>query len=152
MTPRSPRLAILVVALSLSALAAVSVSACGASDPQQIEEAIKRFNRAAAEGDGPQACDQLTQAARAPAGGLRCESTIDQLGRLGGAQTKRRLAAVDVRNIEVSGSTATAETQIPTQTPATLQLEKVTRRVFKWKRSDGEWKIASLGPGPAGGF
>ena len=113
---------------------------------------VKRFNRAAAEGDGQEACDQLTSAARTPAGGLQCESAIDQLGKLGGEQTKRRLAAVEVRNVKVDGDRATAEAQIPTQTPATLQLEKVSRRGFNGKRSDGEWKIASLGSGIGGGF
>ena len=88
---------------------------------------VKRFNRAAAEGDGKEACEQLTSAARTPAGGLQCESAIDQLGKLGGEQTKRRLAAVEVRNVKVNGDRATAEAQIPTQTPATLQLEKVSR-------------------------
>ena len=139
-------------ALALGGLLTLALSACGASDAREIEETIKRFNPAAAEGNGAEACDQLTSAARAPAGGLRCEATIDQLARLGGAQTKRRLAAVEVRNVRVSGDTATAESQIPTQSPATLQLEKVTRPVFKWKRSNGEWKIASLGASSGGGF
>ncbi len=114
--------------------------------------AVKRFYRAAAQGDGKEACEQLTPVARAPAGGLRCEPAIDQLGSLGGVQTERRLAAVEVRNIKVSGDRATAVTQIPTQTPATIQLEKVPRRIFKWKRPHDEWKIASLGPGSAGVF
>jgi hypothetical protein len=116
-----------------------------------VRETIKRFNRAAAEGDGKEACDQLTPGAQAT-GGLRCETVIDQLGRLGGEAAKRRLAAVEVRNVTVSGKTATAEAQIPTQSPTRLQLEKVPRRVFKWKTSGEEWKIDSLGPGPGGGF
>jgi hypothetical protein len=146
------RLLAKVVLLSLVGFMSISLSACGASDEEQIEMTVKRFNRAAAEGDGQEACDQLTSAARTPAGGLQCESAIDQLGKLGGEQTKRRLAAVEVRNVKVDGDRATAEAQIPTQTPATLQLEKVSRRVFKWKRSDGDWKIASLGSGIGGGF
>ena len=129
----------------------ISLSACGASDEAQIADTVKRFNRAAAEGDGALACKELTPAARAPAGGLECESTIDQLETLGGERTKRRLAAVAVRNVRVDGNRASAEAQVPTQTPSTLQLEKVSRRVFKWKRSE-EWKIASLGSAPGGGF
>jgi hypothetical protein len=132
-------------------LVSVLLSGCGASDEEQVRETIKRFNRAAAEGDGKEACDQLTPGAQAT-GGLRCESVIDQLGRLGGKAAKRRLAAVEVRNVTVSGKTAMAEAQVPTQSPTMLQLEKVPRRVFRWKTSDGEWKIASLGPGPGGGF
>jgi hypothetical protein len=127
------------------------VTACGSSDEAQIEETIKRFNRAAAAGDGTKACAELTPEARAPAGGLQCEWAIDQLGRLGGEQTRRRMGAVEVRNVKVTGKWATAEALIPTQTPTTLQLEKVPRRVLSWKPSDGEWKIASLGSAPGGG-
>jgi hypothetical protein len=102
--------------LVLGLLVSVLLSGCGASDEEQVRETIERFNRAAAEGDGKEACDQLTPGAQAT-GGLRCESVIDQLGRLGGKAAKRRLAAVEVRNVTVSGKTAMAEAQVPTQSP-----------------------------------
>lgn len=138
--------------LALGCLVSISASACGASDEAQITETIKRFNRAAAEGDGKEACAELTPEARAPAGGLQCEWAIDQLGRLGGEQTRRRMGAVEIRNVKVTGKWASAEARIPTQSPTTLRLEKVSRRVFRWKPSNGEWKIASLGAAPGGGF
>jgi hypothetical protein len=134
--------------LALSALL-IALAGCGASDEERVTATIKRFNQAAAEGDGKKACEQLTPAARAT-GGLRCEAVIDQLGRLGGEAAKRRLAAVEVRNVRVNGNTATAEAQIPTQNPTTLQLEKIPYRALKWL--DGEWKVAALGAGPGGGF
>jgi hypothetical protein len=128
------------------------LAGCGTSDEAQVASAVERFYRAAAHGDGKEACEQLTPAARAPAGGLRCEPAIDQLGSLGGVQTERRLAAVEIRGIKVSGDRATAEAQIPTQTPATIQLEKVPRRILEWQRPHDEWRIASLGPGSVGVF
>lgn len=117
-----------------------------------MEGTLERFYAAAGEGNGRQACERLTPAARAPAGGLECETAIDQLGRLGGEQTQRRFAAVEVRNVRVDGDRATAQVQIPTQTPTTLQLEKVPSGEFRWNRSKGEWKIASLGAVAGGDF
>jgi hypothetical protein len=147
---RNRPLCALLALLAFAGLASLSVSACGAE--AEIEETIKRFNRAAAEGDGKRACGELTPEARAPAGGLQCEWAIDQLGRLGGERTRERLGAVEVRDVKVTGKWATAEARIPTQTPTTLRLEKVPRRVFSWMPSDGKWKIAALGAAPGGGF
>ena len=134
------------------AVLSLSVAACGSSEENQVEETIKVFYRVAAEGDGEEACEQLTPAAQTPAGGVRCEDAIDQLGDLGGEAAKRRLAAVEVRNVEVRGEQAMAEAVIPTQAPTTLRLRKVERRVLPALEPLPEWKLDSLGTGPAGGF
>ena len=133
------------------AVLSLSVAGCGSSEENQVEETIKVFYRVAAEGDGEEACEQLTPAARTPAGGVRCEDAIDQLGDLGGEAAKRRLAAVEVRDVEVRGEQAMAETVIPTQTPTTLRLRKVGRRVLPGLEAVPHWKLDSLGAGPAGG-
>jgi hypothetical protein len=138
--------------LASFALASLFLAACGDSEEDQVADAIRVFYRAAAEGDGEQACEHLTSAARNAEPGIPCEVAIDQLGTLGGERAKRRLEAVRVRNIKVRGDEATAEAQIPTQNPTALRLRKVGRRVFKWKEPIGEWKIDSAGMAPGGAF
>jgi hypothetical protein len=133
------------------AVFSLCVAGCGSSEENQVEETVRVFYRGAAEGEGEKACEQLTPAARAPAGGVRCEDAIDQLGDLGGEAAKRRLAAVEVRNVEVRGEQAMAEVVIPTQTPTTLRLRKVGRSVLPGLEAVPEWKLDSLGTGPAGG-
>jgi len=140
-------------ALGLSLLGLALIGAgCGGSDEAQIEETVKRFYRASAEGDGRKACDQLTRGAQAPVGDLGCEAAIGQLGALGGDRSKRRLSAVQVRRVNVTGDTATAVVQIPSQTPAEFQFEKVSESSLRWRRSEGEWRVASLGSSPGGTF
>jgi len=122
--------------LLLLATSCVAVlSACGASDEERVNDTVKRFYKAAAAGDGKQACAQLTPAARGPGGAPQCEAAIDQLGQLGGPEAKRRIAGVDVRRTHVDGDRASTQAQVPGQTPVTLTLRKV----------DGEWKLESLG-------
>ncbi len=147
----SSKLAAKLVVLALSVLASLALAGCGGDDEGEIAETIQRFYTAASRGDGKEACRQLTPAARSPVSGLQCEFSINQLGQLSGGAAKRRLAAVEVRDVRVQGRRATARVQIPTQTPATLQLEKIRERTFKWKSSD-EWKLASLGTAPGGTF
>lgn len=141
-----------VVLIVLLAVLSPPAAACGSSDEEQIEETIRTFHRAAAKGDGEGACRQLTPAARTPTGGVDCEGAIDQLGRLGGETTKRRLAAVEVRKVSVRGEQASAEAEVPTQTPTTLRLRKVERKVLRGLEPLSEWKLDSLGTGPGGGF
>ena len=119
----------------LAAACLGAVTACGASDEQRVTDTVKRFYRAAAAGNGKQACGQLTPAARGAAGAPQCEVAIEQLGQLGGPEAKRRIAAVDVRQTRVEGDKATTRAQVPGQTPVVLTLRKV----------HGEWKLESLG-------
>ncbi len=116
-------------------LASVPLMACGASDEEEVAETVKRFYRATAEGDGGEACDQLTDSARGAAGPGQCEAAIEQIGKLGGAATKRRLEAVAVRETHVEDDQATTNAILPGQTPVALRLREV----------DGEWKLESLG-------
>jgi hypothetical protein len=134
------------------AVLSLSVTACGSSEENQVEETVRAFYRAAAEGDGEEACEQLTPAATTPAGGVRCEDAIDQLGDLGGKAAERRLAAVEVRNVEVRGKQAMVEAVIPTQAPTPLRLRKVERSVLPALEPLPKWKLDSVGTGPAGGF
>ncbi len=116
------------------ALAPIFVSACG-SDEEQVAETVKRFYQATSEGDGEEACDQLTDSARGAAGPGECEAAIEQMGELGGAATKRRLEAVAVRGTEVRGNQATTQAVVAGQSPVALRLRQV----------DGVWKLESLG-------
>lgn len=126
--------------LVLLAVAPAAMTSCGSSDQEQVAATVKRFYRAAAHGDAKAACDQLTPSARGSGGGAQCESTIEQLGRLGGAATKRRLEGVAVRHVRVEDDEASAEAQIETQTPIRLRLLEL----------DGTWKLDSLGAQPGG--
>lgn len=117
------------------ALTPLSFTACGASDEEQVAETVKRFYRATAEGDGEEACDQLTDSARGAAGPGQCEAAIEQMGELGGAGTKRRFEAVAVRGTAVRDNQATTNAILPGQSPVALRLRQV----------DGDWKLESLG-------
>jgi len=119
----------------LAAACLTVLAACGASEEQQVNDTVKRFYQAAAEGDGKEACAQLTPAARGAGGAPQCQAAIEQLGQLGGAEAKRRIAGVDVRKTRVKGDVATTQAQVPGQTPVVLTLRKV----------EGEWKLESLG-------
>ncbi len=121
--------------LAVLVLAPILFTACGASDEEQVAETVKRFYRATAEGDGEEACDQLTDSARQAAGPGQCEAAIEQLGELGGAATKRRFEAVAVRGTEVRGKQATTKAVVAGQSPVALRLRQV----------DGVWKLESLG-------
>jgi hypothetical protein len=134
----------------LLGIVVIALSAGGPSGEEEVADTIKSFFRAAADGDGEAACEQLTPTARAPAGGLPCEAAIDQLGTLGGSTAKRRLSAVRVRRVRVRGNRATAEAQIPTQSPTTLYLARVERRLIPGTAAVPEWKIHSVGM-PGGG-
>jgi hypothetical protein len=125
----------LITLIVLAASVLAVLSACGASDKQQVRDTVKRFYKAASEGDGKTACDQLTPSARGAAGAAQCEAAIEQLGQLGGEQAKRRIAGADVFKTRVDGERATTQAQVPGQTPVVLTLRKV----------DGEWKLDSLG-------
>ncbi len=121
--------------LAVLALTPISLTACGASDEEQVAETVKRFYRATAEGDGEEACDQLTDSARGAAGPGQCEAAIEQMGAIGGPATKRRFEAVAVRGTEVRGKQATTNAVLAGQTPVALRLRQV----------DGVWKLESLG-------
>ena len=96
---------------------------------------VEHFYRAAAQGDGRDACGQLSPAARRAPGAAPSEVSIEQLGEIGGPEAKRRIASVDMVDTKVDGDTATTRAQIPGQTPVTLQLRRI----------QGEWKLESLG-------
>src|SRR5829696_4907416 len=126
---RYPSLTVIVLAACVAGLVAC------ASDEEQVTDTVKRFYAEAADGDGKDACGRLTPAARGPGGAPQCEAAIEQLGQLGGAEGKRRIAQVDVRKTRVDGDRATTQTQVPGQTPVVLTLRKV----------EGEWKLESIG-------
>lgn len=121
--------------VAVLALTVISLGACGASDEEQVADTVKRFYRAAAEGDGEEACDQLTDSARGAAGPGQCEAAIEQMGDVGGAATRRRFEAVAVRGTTVRDEEATTDAVLPGQSPVTLRLRQV----------DGDWKLESLG-------
>jgi hypothetical protein len=128
--------------LAVLALTPISFTACGASDEEQVAETVKRFYRATAEGDGEEACDQLTDSARGAAGPGQCEAAIEQVGQLGGTATRRRFETVAVRGTRVQDKEATTNAVLAGQSPVTLRLREV----------DGDWKLESLGFEPGGGI
>lgn len=105
-----------------------------------MAETVKRFYRATAEGDGEEACDQLTDSARGAAGPGQCEAAIEQVGQLGGTATRRRFETVAVRGTRVQDKEATTNAVLAGQSPVTLRLREV----------DGDWKLESLGFEPGG--
>ena len=138
---RSPRVRGPIALLAVAGAVALAVGGCGQSDEQRVEETVKRFYRASAEGDGREACAQLHAAALGGAGLAECQASIEQLGQLGGPETRRRIDDVHVRDTRVSDDRATTQAQIAGQTPKRFQLLKV----------DGEWKLESLGSFGAAG-
>jgi hypothetical protein len=134
---RAPRVALAVCSV---AVATGLLVGCGASAEEQVGDTVKRFYRAASEGDGDEACGLLTQAARTVGGPGQCEAAIEQLGKLGGPETRKRLGDVTVRKTKVDGERASTQTELAGQGAVTLQLRRV----------DGEWKLDSFGA-PSGG-
>jgi limonene-1,2-epoxide hydrolase len=123
--------------------AAIVFAACGdgGSDEQQIETSIKEYMAAFANGDGDEACDHLTDAARekmerglkAMVGEASCDAlpkVVDQLEKLDRDELNK-LHEVEVEGIKVTGDTATAW--------PTYHGERADQATLR--RVDGEWKL-----------
>jgi hypothetical protein len=129
-------------------IVAVVLAGCGGSDDEQkISDTVQTYLSALAEGDGAEACDQLTgeeagrvfeeEATMLPE--LRVSSCADALSKLGdtlGGEGRQTLEGAETTNVKVDGDSATAE------------LVGGTRTVHL-RKDDGRWFISGgLGATP----
>ena len=132
--PRPPVAIVLTAALA----AAMSLTACGKSDEDQVRDVVTRFAQATARKDYQQICDDLIArrlAETVEEFGLPCEQAF----RTGlGAVRYPRLQIVRVR-LKKDKALVTVRTSASNQMPSTDTLQLV--------REDGSWRIAALAAG-----
>ena len=120
--------------------------ACGGDDASSPGDAVRAFNSAVAAGDGDKACSHLDDAAQkelqeSTQGAARgsCKQVIELLAAFLDDTTKDRLRAAKVAASE-QGDRGSARFTSPSglNGPGGVQ-------TYELHKTDGEWKITSLG-------
>ena len=130
------------VALAV-AFGATLVVGCGETDREQIENAVKGFDSALAEGDGAKACEFLSEENRMEIERRGdCARLAAGLSRPGRriAREVVALGSAKVSNVTVAGTVATAQVQAPGgYPPRSVELEEA---------EGGGWEISDTPLGP----
>lgn len=146
--------------LALALPAAVLIAGCGGgsqprSDTEQVTTTVRSYLRLQATGDAGQACALLTaagqqqltayvakQASKSPfaTGALTCEQAIGIARLAGGSALMTAMRDATIRNVRVTGTTATAEIQ---------GSGDVGRRSVRLVKAGGDWRIQAV-PGLGG--
>jgi SnoaL-like domain len=122
--------------LAMVAACALAGAGCGESDEEQVEDTVKAYMSAVADGDGEEACEQLTERGRREiaegltevTGGEGCAGAFESLHARAGERALRRLRNAEVTSVTVDGDTATLRIEDAPHPP-------------KLRKIDGEWKI-----------
>ena len=114
-------------------IAAVLAAGCGGSPEEDVEEAVKGFVTAVADGDAAAACGYMTDSGRQELIGADCEKTLDFALASIPEKERERLRKHDPK-VKVDGESATAEISNFGGGPDTLKLEL--------KKDGGDWKIS----------
>jgi hypothetical protein len=121
---------------------AATVVGCGETNRDEIENAVKGFDSALAEGEGAKACSFLSQSARAEIDRRQdCAKLAAGLSRPGRHITSevRALKFGKVSNVTVEGDIAIAQVQAPGGYP---------KRSVGLQEIAGGWKISDTPLGP----
>jgi hypothetical protein len=130
MTPTSR----LLTAVALTATALL-LAACGASDEEDVQSAVKGFASAVKDKDYGKACETITADARkalegAAPGDSGCEGVIKQVNEAGGLEgLPSNPDDIEFDKTEVNGDTAT------------VKLKGDETGDTRMKKEDGEWKL-----------
>jgi len=114
------------------------LSACGTSDEDKIREAVRSFNLALADGDGPRACSYMTGDAirkMARAGAPSCKAVIELAHQALDKQMLKAFRTVRYDRIRVRDDHATVRFRVLSQA-GTQRLTKVR----------GEWRLEAPQP------
>ena len=113
-------------------------TACGSSDEEDVQDAIRGFASAIEEKDYGEACDAVTEQVRealgnAATGAAGCEKVFEQANEAGGLEGLPTDADdLEFEKVEVKGDSATVRIQGDNTGDTTLRKE------------DGEWKLDVL--------
>jgi len=130
MTPTSR----LLTAVALTATALL-LAACGPSDEEDVQSAVKGFASAVKDKDYGKACETITADARkalegAAPGDSGCEGVIKQVNEAGGLEgLPSNPDDIEFDKTEVNGDTAT------------VKLKGDETGDTRMKKEDGEWKL-----------
>ncbi|MEA2457173.1 MAG: hypothetical protein QOC95_145 [Thermoleophilaceae bacterium] len=143
MTGRVPALA--AIAAALLAGGCGGGGGGGQSDKQKIETTVTTYYKAFGTSDSATACNQLaeqtTKELERAAGGRKCPVVLDQAAKKPEyAKVAAKLDGVKVVSVKITGTTATATTQVPGLTAAGGTGVSTT---VPLKKEAGGWKIAS---------
>ena len=129
--------------LILPCLVAGLVAGCGSGTDESAaaKQAMQSYLAAFASGDGAEACELLTDTARAYVTGMSatvgahdCATAFAAVHDIGGSKVAKIASKTKIRHVDVEGSTAKVTLKSAAGDDAVAELEK----------SDGSWKIASL--------
>jgi hypothetical protein len=125
--------------VAAAVIVALIITGCGDSgDEQKVADTVQTYLSALAEGDGAEACNQLTgeeagrvfeeEATMLPElGASSCADALSKLGETLGGEGKQTLERAETTNVKVDGDSATAELVGGTKT---VHLRKVDGRWF----------------------
>ena len=131
------------IMLIVPCLVAGMISGCGggADESAAARKAVQNYLAAFASGDSVEACDMLTDTARAYVTGMSatvgahdCPTAFAAVHKIGGTKVAKIARKTKVRHVDVTGSRAKVTLSSADGDDAVAELEK----------SDGSWKIASL--------
>ena len=123
---------------AVALVAALLLPACGGSDEDDVQDAVRDFASAIEEKDYGKACDGVTEQVRltfgnAATGGAGCEKVFEQADEAGGLEGLPTDAdALEFEKTEVRGDSATVKIEGDDTGDTTLRKE------------DGEWKLDVL--------
>jgi hypothetical protein len=125
-----------------AALAAGLLAGCGGDEASDAEQVVATYLEAIADGDGENACEQLTEAvqrqlidaapAEASAGG--CPAAAAAVAGALSEQQRRQLRESQYGEVTVDGASAT----VPIQGGRTVQLTKMSPGAYE----PGSWRIS----------
>ena len=105
----------------------LALAACGASEEERVEEAVRDYNAGFAAGDGKKACARLSRSFKAQL--PNCERFVGELSNADpSGESSKRLAEADYE-VVVRGDRATAE--------------NAELGSFELVKEDGDWKLSS---------
>jgi ketosteroid isomerase-like protein len=122
-------------------LASVALAACGGDEPEDIEEVIRGWARAANERDAQAFCnDYVTQEFAERVSGATGDNAREQCEKLFGAtRPGLRVTILDVSEVEIDGDEATA--LVRRQTTGTGPSDQL----FRLEKEDGDFRVSSSG-------
>ncbi len=126
-----------VLGLAASGLTILVLGACGGrSDKEDAEQTVRDIVKAASDTDGDKFCGSITEKLREQLTGASGDKTDDACKKLIDSQKGRKSKVTKITKTEVDGDTATVTAELETS-------GRKQPQVFKLKKEDGDYKLAS---------
>jgi ketosteroid isomerase-like protein len=128
--------------LAIPLIAALALAACGGEDdsPEDVEQAIRSWAKAANERDAEAFCNGVTQGFAERVSGASGENARKECEELFDVtQPGLKITILDVKEIEIDGDRANALVR------RRLSGAGESEQLFRLRKEDGEFRVASSG-------